>query len=104
MERTILYKSAHQKPSTLKPGTIALTNNIIRALSMSKKRPRVSIVTGSVKIMSIGFKNTLIRPKTIATMIATPKLLTLTPGMRYALINTARAVTRMLIIRVIYIP
>ena len=65
-----LKSSAIQNPDTLKPGTISLANNTIQALMTNRNKPKVMMVTGSVKITKIGFTISRNKPKTIATNIA----------------------------------
>ncbi len=48
-ESTIENKSAHQKPSTAKPGTIRAASKIKSALMTSEKSPSVKIVIGRAK-------------------------------------------------------
>ncbi len=93
----ILNRSAHQKPSTLNPGTISETSNIISALITKVKRPIVKILIGKLRRRIIGLRKVLISPKTIATSIAGQKPTRVTPGKRYAVRAVARAVTIILI-------
>lgn len=82
MERTNPKRSAHQKLSTLNPGTIKVVSSINRALIIKVKRPRVNTLIGRVKRSSRGFSVMLITPKTKAVTKATTKLATWTPGRR----------------------
>lgn len=61
IDKIRLKASAHQNPSTLKPGTMLSTNKIIKALITSKKRPNVKMVMGIVNITRIGFTKILAR-------------------------------------------
>lgn len=81
-ERIILKRSAHQKPSTLNPGTILETRIMIIALITNVKRPIVTILIGSVKKSKIGFTKAFKTPSTIATRRAGMNPATVTPGRR----------------------
>jgi len=61
---------AHQMLSTVKPEIKLSAKRIIIALIINRKRPKVSIVTGSVSIIRIGFTIKFNRLNTIATIIA----------------------------------
>lgn len=69
MESRILKNNAHQKLSITKLLTNPLTIKMISALTTNKKRPKVTIVTGNVNKIKIGFTNTFSKPKTAAIMI-----------------------------------
>lgn len=56
------------------------------------KRPSVSTVIGNDSIINNGLISIFTRPKTIAVIIAPPKLLIVTPGQILALKNSANAV------------
>ena len=90
MERRRLNPIAHQKLSTLNPGTIFAVNKISKPLITNVKSPNVKILIGNVKMISNGFKNALIRPITTAATSAATKLSTWTPGKRYAVIAIAK--------------
>ena len=79
-DRTKLKNNADQKPATKNDGTNALVSKIIKTLITNIKSPKVKIVTGSVRRVSIGFTNAFRTPRTIAAKSAVPKLGTLTPG------------------------
>ena len=66
-DNIILKINAVQKESTPKPPTILVHNKIKSALITNKKKPKVRIVTGSVKITIIGFIKIFSNPSTIAT-------------------------------------
>jgi len=55
IDNNILNKSAHQKPSTLKPETILEQSKMISALITNKNNPNVTMVIGKVRIIKIGF-------------------------------------------------
>ncbi len=93
-DRIRLKASAHQKLSTLKPGTILATRRTSNALIMNTDKPSVRTVTGIVRKIRIGRKIMLTIPRTTATIIATMKLSTFTPGNMYEVINTAEAFKR----------
>jgi len=66
------------------------------ALMTNKKRPKVKIVIGSVRIIKIGFTIAFRNPNTAATIIAVVKLITSTPGKKFAKTKTAMAVSKIL--------
>lgn len=72
----MLKIKAVQNESTLKPPTISEHNKIIIALITNKNKPNVTMVTGNVKIIKIGFINKLSNPKTTATIREVVKLAT----------------------------
>jgi len=80
MTITILNRNAHQKFATPKPGIIAETKSINKAFMTKVKRPRVKILIGKVKNISIGFINVFTKPKAKAVINAHQKPLTDTPG------------------------
>ena len=65
-----LNSSAHQIESTVKPVINLSANNMIRALIISKNKPRVNMVMGRVRIIIIGLTIKFKRPNTMATIIA----------------------------------
>ena len=69
MDNKTLKISADKKPLTAKPATNLSQSITIIALMMSRKSPKVRIVTGNVKNTMIGFTKILSNPKTMATMI-----------------------------------
>jgi hypothetical protein len=89
-ERTMEKKNAVQNPLIENPGTMLPANRIRSAFTTKEKRPKVTMLIGSVKIKISGFKKTLMRPSTTANTTA-PKRVTVTPGKRYAEIRIARA-------------
>lgn len=97
-DKTILNKIAHQKLSTLNPGTSKLTNKTNKPLITKVKRPRVKILIGNEIKIRIGLMTAFTNPKTTATTMATKKLDTLTPGKIYAEIRTAKALKSKFII------
>lgn len=68
--------NAHQNPSTLNPGTIAVAKRISSALITKVNNPSVIRFIGSVKISRIGLSTALIIPKTTAKTSAVVKLAT----------------------------
>lgn len=66
-DRTRLKISAHQKFTTVNPGTTALTKSIRIALMTNVKRPRERIFMGRVINKRIGFSIMLTIPNTTAT-------------------------------------
>lgn len=98
-ERRILNEKAHQKLLILKLGTSLVTSKIIKVLINKIKIPRVNIVIGNVRIIKRGRIKILTKPKTIATIIADPKSLTLIPGSIWAQIKTVKLfISRLIII------
>jgi hypothetical protein len=91
--------NAQKKPSTLNPDTSLDASRIMIALITNRNNPRVMIVTGKVKITSIGFISRLRMANTIASIRAVAKSLTFTPGNRYAETITANAFTNRRIIK-----
>ncbi len=90
-DKTMPKISAQRKPSTLKPGTMLLVRRIRSALMTKVKSPSVTILIGSVRRSSTGLIIALMIPKTTAVTKAARKLLTCTPGSKYAetMITTA---------------
>jgi hypothetical protein len=72
----ILKNKAVQNELTAKPPTILVQNKIMMALITSKNKPKVTIVTGNVRITNIGFIKRFNNPRTTATITAVPKLAT----------------------------
>lgn len=66
------------------------------ALMTNKNSPSVITVTGKVNITKIGFIKRFNNPRTTATIIAVPKLVTTTPGNKLEINKTKAAVTRSL--------
>jgi len=96
IETRILKNSAHQKPSTVKPGTRVPAKRIKHALITSVKRPNVKRVIGNVRRIRNGLRKTLRIPKTNATTKAVTKLATWIPGRRYAAIIITNALANQL--------
>lgn len=65
-----LNNSAHQILLTENPLTKASASRMISALTISKNRPKVSMVMGRVNRMRMGFTRKFSRLRTTATMIA----------------------------------
>lgn len=80
MARTMANISAHQKPSTLNPGTMELTAMTRRPMMTKVSRPSVRMLIGRVIRSRIGRMMELTIPSTTATTRAVKKLLTWTPG------------------------
>lgn len=96
-DKTMLKRSAHQKVSTVNPGTIADAKSIKRAFITKVKRPSVTTVIGSVRRRIIGFIKRFITPRTTATARADKNPSILTPGRIYAVTKIVRALTNQLI-------
>lgn len=92
----ILNKKAVKKESTLKPPTILSQSNIIIALITSKNSPKVTKVTGNVRITKIGFIKILSNPSTTATIRDVVNPATCTPVMKWAINKTSADVIRIL--------
>lgn len=75
-------RSAHQKFSTVNPGTIADVRSTSSALITPKKSPKVKMVIGNVRMVRIGFKKTFTAANTITTITALTKPDNETPGRR----------------------
>ena len=90
-ESIIDPNNALQKPSTSNPGDKYPASQSKNALMIRVKSPRVIIFNGSVINSNIGLINTLIKPKTIATINALTKLLTSIPGNNQAIKTIASA-------------
>lgn len=80
--------------STVKPAIKLSANRMIIALIIKRKRPKVIMVTGKVKITNIGFTIKFKRLSTIATMIAVAYVSTPTPGNIFESTTTAKALKR----------
>lgn len=93
MESKILNNKADQKPLTRNPLTSASHNNIIKALITNRNNPKVTMVTGNVKIMRIGLINKLSNIKTAATIRAVKNPETVMPGKIFASTTTAIALS-----------
>jgi len=65
-----LKRSAHQILATLKPVIRLSANKISIALIINKKRPKVIMVTGSVRITKMGLTKKFRRLNTRATIRA----------------------------------
>lgn len=65
-----LKSSAHQILSTVKPEIKLSASRIINALIIKRKRPKVKMVTGNVKMISIGLTIKFKRLNTMATIMA----------------------------------
>lgn len=88
--------NAHQILPTEKPSMSLSTKTIIIALMIKRNRPKVTMVTGRVKITNIGLTNIFSRLRTTATITAVMKESTLTFGNTFAKIITAKALKRIL--------
>jgi hypothetical protein len=95
-ESSKLKRSAHHIPFTRKPSMSSPAINIIMALIISKKRPKVIMVTGRVRMIRMGFTIRLSRLKTIATMSALTYESTSTLGSTLAKTSTAKALRSIL--------
>ena len=80
MDKTMLNSIAHQKPSTVNPLIILDANKINKALITKVNKPRVKIFIGKVKMITIGFRITLITASKAAIHKAAQKLATVIPG------------------------
>ncbi len=90
----MLNKSAHQKPSTRKPSTKWAVMSTIKAFITTRNKPKVKSVIGMVSTMMMGFKKALSTARTKATKTAVRKPSTLTPGIKYWAMITAKLETR----------
>ena len=93
-----LNKSAENQPSTVKPFTRLAVHFTIRMFMTSRNNPSVTIVTGMVRMISIGFTNVFSKANTNATIIVVLISMISTPGKIQAAINAATAVRSTLII------
>tara|TARA_R110000823_G_scaffold315139_1_gene445881 strand:- start:299 stop:622 length:324 start_codon:yes stop_codon:yes gene_type:complete len=87
---------AHQMLLTVKPSISLSARRIIIAFIISKKRPKVTMVTGRVKITKIGFTKKFSKLRTTATIIAVIKLSTETLGKTFDKIITDKALKSIL--------
>lgn len=76
---------------TENPSINLSAKSIIKALITNRNRPKVMIVIGKVKIISIGFTNRFKMDKTRATITAVKYVSTFTPFNILARITTAIA-------------
>ena len=95
--------NAHQILLTEKPLISLSASRIIIAFIISKKRPKVTMVTGSVKITNMGFTKKFNKLKTTATITAVIKLSTETLGNTFAKMITDKALKSILSINFISI-
>ena len=65
----MLAKNAVQNPDILKPGTADATSSSIKALIISRKNPKVNIVSGMVSKMTTGLMTALANPSKSADTI-----------------------------------
>ena len=93
----MLKSSAHQKPSTINPGTMFAARRINKALIINVNRPKDNRFIGKVKIIINGFKKVFIIPSTRATISAVTKSFICTPGNMYAVASTAKVLIVQLI-------
>lgn len=87
----MLNPKAHQKLSTLKFVTIDAVKSISKAFITNVNKPRVKILIGRVRSIKTGFSVALIIPSTNAIRNAVTKFFTWTPGNKYELTTTAKA-------------
>lgn len=80
METTKLKSNAHQKLSTLKPGTTLEAKRIISAFITKINRPKDKMVRGRVSRIKSGFRIVFRTPITTATTNALPNPLIWIPG------------------------
>lgn len=95
----MLKIKAHQKPSSVNPGTNHAVNKTNIVFTTNRKSPNVTIVIGIVNITNTGFINTLRTAKIPATTIAIKNPSTCAPGKTVAQIKTAIAESKSLIIK-----
>ena len=88
--------NAHHMLLTTKPSISLSASRMIMAFIISKKRPKVTMVTGKVKITKIGFTKKFSKLRTTATIIAVIKLSTETLGKTFAKIITDKALKSIL--------
>jgi hypothetical protein len=82
IEMTTEATIAVQKEDISKPGTIFEAIIRITAFITNVKRPRVIMVAGSVRKVSIGLRTAFKIPRTTASIRALRKLLIINPGTR----------------------
>ncbi len=80
IDNTILNKSAHQNPFTVKPVIKKSAKSITIELITNRKTPNDKMVKGMVNNINKGLTVKFKRDKTRETKIATQKLDTSTPG------------------------
>jgi len=80
--------------STPKPATSLSASKMITALMIRRKRPKVRIVTGRVRITRTGFTMKLSKLRTMATIIAVIYESTYIPFKSLDKITTARALSK----------
>ena len=95
--------NAHQILLTANPSISLSARRIIMAFIISKNRPKVTMVTGSVKITNMGFTKKFNKLKTTATITAVIKLSTETLGNTFAKMITDKALKSILSINFISI-
>ena len=88
----MLNKTAYQKPAILKPSTKYSAAKMMQALITNKNIPRVSMVTGKVRIISSGFMVASKTASKIATISAVKISLISIPGSMCARINALTVV------------
>ena len=96
MDSRILNTRAAKKLCTVNPPINLPAKRIIQALITNKNSPNVTMVIGKVRMIKMGFNMALRNAKTAATIIAVVKLVTSTPGKKYAKTKTAIAVSKIL--------
>lgn len=79
MDNNKLNNSAYQNPATWKPSINLSEISIIAALITNKNKPKVTIVTGMVNNINIGFKKVFNKASTTATINAVVMLSTTIP-------------------------
>ena len=94
-ERIRLNINAHQKPATLMPSTNRLASNTTKALITNKNKPRVIMVTGSVRRMRSGFTKMLRIASTTANTKAVQNVSIWIPLRTCARPNETAAITNM---------
>ena len=75
--------TADQNPETSKPGITPEAIFSMKALIKKVKRPKLNILMGSVKMMTIGLKNAFSMPNMAAAKKAEKKPLTRIPSSKY---------------------
>ena len=102
IDKIKLNNSAHQKLRTSKPSTNLSVRIMMSPLITIKNNPNDNRVMGMVKIVRMGFTIAFIKANTSATSSDVVNASTLTPGKRLETINTATAVTIMLMKKFIF--
>ena len=95
--------NAPRNPSTLNPSINEAANIKSDALIMNINSPSVSMVIGRVRITKIGLTITLRTPSINAAISAGYIPSTSMPGINWAVISNAKAVTKILDIIFIYV-